>query len=102
MIILALLLIAADRTEEKLADCVAKANRAATHANQHAQEAGLKLNAHCQTRGQIAGIRPGDGLWGCVNQPAPPVPPPAPKTETENPKKEELNPKVDPAKPKEK
>ena len=67
---------AADKTEEKLADAVAKANRQVTHAQEKAQEAGRKLNAHCVEKSKQAGIRQVDGLWGCiVIQPQPMNPP---------------------------
>jgi hypothetical protein len=71
------LMYAGQTTEEKLADALIKANRQVSHDQEKAQEAGAALNAYCQQRNQIAGIRRTDGNWGCVSQsPAQPAPPP--------------------------
>lgn len=63
---------ASDKIEEKLADALARANRTVAHDQEKAQEAGSKLDAHCKGKGERAGIRPADGLWGCVAIPVPP------------------------------
>ena len=77
------LMYAGQTTEEKLADALIKANRQVSHDQEKAQEAGAALNAYCQQRNQIAGVRQTDGNWGCVT--APPRPQPAPPPTTNHP-----------------
>ena len=72
----AAMLRAQDKTEEKLADRLIKAQRQVERANHDSDQAAAALESHCKGKSQTLRVKP-NGLLGCVTVPAEPAKPPA-------------------------
>lgn len=79
LLLLALPLLAEDKTEKRLSDHLIKANRQAVEMRERTQKKAVKaygeLDEHCKSINGRANVRTDTGIWGCVFAPLPINPP---------------------------